>query len=1260
MKRAFVPGFPRAAAHASLVFALAACGAHAFPAPTVQIAPAEGTSGPEIDALATRFYSAEVDPTAMGAEVESLLERHPRDATLHEMAALLAELREDDEAAWRHWLLAAADLRTPFAALYLDQALDSDLTGAQTSASVALLRRMLEAHPDPALRVDVARRLVRLLETREELEEATRVGAGHGFIDSWQLIGAFDNDQGRGFLAEHPPEQGIDLDAEHRGLLAPVAWRSTVVQDRAGMVRVGEQISPGQWAVAYLLTHVHSESARDVQLRVTSESGTRVWLNENTVVDQERLARANTDNLVAPVHLVAGWNRLLIKTAHGDRGEWILGARFTRLDGVPAEGLRYDTALHDLPEVPVESTPANISSLEEAIAAVEPPLRRALLVHHDATRNGYEGDALASARALLGLAPHHPVVLRHAAITHWTNGELGQAMDLLNEGVRLFPESAGFYWHRGAFYRERDRYDRAIEDLTRAIELTPGARLATMELAGTFTDRQWREHECRVLASVVERWPTSGWGLRAHGFCLQMRGYSSEARRLYERADELEPGHSWNLERLALLARGRHDEGAEIGYVTRMRALAPWSGRARVTTGDHLRYVGRRDEARAAYESARTQDPVWATPHSRLGLMAFEDGDRLDAITHWAAALERDPDNGALADRVDFLRGDEDDPDQQLMPDDAAIDRALAMEVEVDPGAHTVLLLDDEVTTVQQDGSARHRVTQVTRAFTTDGRDELIQNRVPSSARILRAFSVDTEGARQEASSIRGGVIRFRGLGVGSRVVLQYVYHAAAPAFLPNHYVGSWIFQGLHRQLGDARWVLQVPRGRGLAMNIQGAVEHALTQEGEYDVHTFTGSGVPPLVSEPQMPPAGDLLARVTVSTLTEWREYVEWERALLSEVFESNEELRGVAQRLTAGVEGTRARIDRIYRHVSQEIRYQQDYEDTIAGVRPHSCPVVLERGYGDCKDKAVLMILLARELGIDIRFVVLRTTGAGRVQRDVPNQQFNHAIVYVPQQEGIEEGFFMDPTTDGLDMGNLRPDDQGATALVLDPDDGEWAFHEIPYQSAEMTYFRCDVDVSIATAESATAQADCRTRGALASVFRRVMRNEERAGQVRQNLAHSIFQGSTVTDASSEYVEDIDHPLELRLTLDASAALQPQGEDRRMRVPSPFALGRLTRLERRRTPLRLGVHDSARWEVSFEAPPRGRIVRTPPDFTIEHECFRVSRRSVTRGRRATVTIDYARTCAEISPEQYPEFRRQAQRAATQLQDDVVFRPGS
>jgi hypothetical protein len=439
-------------------------------------------------------------------------------------------------------------------------------------------------------------------------------------------------------------------------------------------------------------------------------------------------------------------------------------------------------------------------------------------------------------------------------------------------------------------------------------------------------------------------------------------------------------------------------------------------------------------------------------------------------------------------------------------------------------------------------------------------------------------------------------------------------------------------------------------------MNVQGPVRHTVRREGEHDVHQFTASDVAPLVPEPGMPPPNDLLATVTLSTLVDWREYVEWERALLSEVFESNARLRALATRLTEGATTPRERFDRIFHFVAEEIRYQQDYETTIAGVRPHSCPVVLERGYGDCKDKAVLMILLGREVGLDIRFAILRTSNAGRVLRDVPNQQFNHAIVYVPAQEGIEQGFFMDPTTDGLDIGNLREDDQGATALVLDSTSGRFEFLDIPYQEPARQFFGCTVDLSVASSEQAGARARCEARGGSGSGIRRALRNEERGRQLYQGIANMLFAGARVNAASAQNADDIWRPVELSMELDVSAAIQPQGTNFRLPTPFAFPLSAHTRLEQRRTPLRLGPPESGRWEITYEVPARARIVRTPDDFDVQHACFSISRRTTTRGRRATVAIEYQRTCTDVAPEDYAELRRNAQRAANQLQSEIVF----
>src|SRR5688572_2478502 len=85
--------------------------------PQSAIAPGSGGSGADIQAFADRFYAPDAEPNQLSPELERLLAAHPSNATVHEMAAELAELREDSSGAWQHWLAAAADLDSPFASI---------------------------------------------------------------------------------------------------------------------------------------------------------------------------------------------------------------------------------------------------------------------------------------------------------------------------------------------------------------------------------------------------------------------------------------------------------------------------------------------------------------------------------------------------------------------------------------------------------------------------------------------------------------------------------------------------------------------------------------------------------------------------------------------------------------------------------------------------------------------------------------------------------------------------------------------------------------------------------------------------------------------------------------------------------------------------------------------------------------------------------------------------------------------------------------
>ena len=86
------------------------------------------------------------------------------------------------------------------------------------------------------------------------------------------------------------------------------------------------------------------------------------------------------------------------------------------------------------------------------------------------------------------------------------------------------------------------------------------------------------------------------------------------------------------------------------------------------------------------------------------------------------------------------------------------------------------------------------------------------------------------------------------------------------------------------------------------------------------------------------------------------------------------------------------------VYGFVVTQVRYV-GLEFGIHGYKPYRVDQVLQRRFGDCKDKASLMHALLAALGVDSRLVLLRMHRLGNIpEAPASLAPFNHAILYVP----------------------------------------------------------------------------------------------------------------------------------------------------------------------------------------------------------------------------------------------------------------------
>ncbi|HUQ01783.1 MAG TPA: DUF3857 domain-containing protein [Kofleriaceae bacterium] len=127
------------------------------------------------------------------------------------------------------------------------------------------------------------------------------------------------------------------------------------------------------------------------------------------------------------------------------------------------------------------------------------------------------------------------------------------------------------------------------------------------------------------------------------------------------------------------------------------------------------------------------------------------------------------------------------------------------------------------------------------------------------------------------------------------------------------------------------------------------------------------------------------------------------------------------------------RATVDRTLAWLHAHVRYT-GIELADSAIIPYTPAETLDRGFGDCKDKATLLVALLRANGIPADLALLSTGPGIDVDRALAGLgEFDHAIVRA-RVDGTD--LWIDATESGLPAGQLPSRDQGRLALVISAD--------------------------------------------------------------------------------------------------------------------------------------------------------------------------------------------------------------------------------
>jgi hypothetical protein len=409
-----------------------------------------------------------------------------------------------------------------------------------------------------------------------------------------------------------------------------------------------------------------------------------------------------------------------------------------------------------------------------------------------------------------------------------------------------------------------------------------------------------------------------------------------------------------------------------------------------------------------------------------------------------------------------------------------------------------VVLQNDCVVTVGSDGKTTTTRTYAVRLLTREGRKEavVVHPYLVSSGKvreikgwIIRADGTAKSYGKDEVldqiadpddiyNEYRLKIIDASGEADAGAIFAYQVTSEESPLFDQD----LWFFQDNLPTLWS-RYTLNLPSGwKADSITFNRAKVEPVVSGTNY---TWEVRNMSPIPAEPESPSVKNLVPHLAVSyaptanatnfrVFKDWTEVSLWNTQLNDSAVIVDDAIAIKARELTAD---SKTELDRI-RAIGTFVQNLQYISIDIGvgkgnGYRPRPSTLVLQRGYGDCKDKANLMRALLKALKIEAYPVAIYSGDRTFVRREWASpSQFNHCIIAVKVSgETNASTVITDPTLgrllifDATDpytpVGDLPSYLQGSLALIIAGSDGKLL--KMPVTSPESNGMNRQVEMTI-----------------------------------------------------------------------------------------------------------------------------------------------------------------------------------------------------
>ncbi|MDR3481900.1 MAG: DUF3857 domain-containing protein [Burkholderiaceae bacterium] len=440
------------------------------------------------------------------------------------------------------------------------------------------------------------------------------------------------------------------------------------------------------------------------------------------------------------------------------------------------------------------------------------------------------------------------------------------------------------------------------------------------------------------------------------------------------------------------------------------------------------------------------------------------------------------------------------------------------------------------------------------------------------------------------------------------------------------------------------RVILNAPEERAIDYRIIGngaGIQVREQKSGGRKITRFYAENLAAVDYEPYAPPDVEQFRYIQLSEFKSWQQVAQWATALFDINAPSNAVDEVTASMLNAG--DADATVQSALSYVQNEIRYLSMSLGENSH-KPFPPDVVLARRYGDCKDKALLLVTMLRRLGIEAAPVLVSATSPKALDRFLPTPLvFDHAIV-----RAVVDGkvYFIDPTR-SAQYGPLAAMGQAhnaAQALVIAPDSAKLVAIPGGTQAALPSNIRTEHLVVRKIDEAADLTVWHRYNGLQAEAARyyigrgskEQLRKFYVASVLRRYPNAELLSGPIVSDNRKN------NTVAIEMHYRVPAALEKNSEGWQLRYQASNLTERfyLPENPRRNAPLAVPLDPVAsRYELELTLPDDFNADYKPSTVTVRNAGFRADETLDFKGHIAHASVDLTILADRVPPQDVPGF---------------------